>query len=371
MQPSQKKSITPRQTIFLMILFLLGSSVVFGVNSDSGQDSWISLLLGIVISVPVLLMYARIAQLYPDRDFFQLLNDLFGKIGGSVVTALFTWYCLMLASAVLRNFSEFIQIVSMPETPELALTISILLLTVYLVKSGLQVLGEWAVVTLTILLTIISLTILGSLNHLNTAYLLPVLEHSPREIMSSAYKIFSFPLAESVVFLPLLPYVKKANHYRIYMKGLLLGGIVLLLAVLRNILCIGPKLMQAEFFPSYVCARVMEVGIFLSRIEGTISINFVLSGVTKVSVCLYAGALGFTRLFRARSMDNTLMPVSLIVLVLSNVIFLGSMQMNDFIQIYPYFAFPFQIVFPLLIWLFAERKSRRQKPGVSPSPQAG
>jgi spore germination protein KB len=371
MQLSQRENITPRQITFMMILFFFGSSVVFGVNTNSGQDSWISLLLGIAISVPVLLVYARIIKLYPNRDFFQLLTDLFGKAGGGILTALFSWYCLLLASAVLRIFSEFIQIVSLPETPELALTIAFILLTAYMVKSGLQVMGEWSIVTLAIMLSIILFTVLGSLNHLDPTNLLPVLEHPPGEILESAYQIFSFPLAESVVFLPLLPYAKKASPYRFYLGGLLFGGGGLLLIVLRNILCVGPALMQAEYFPSYVCARVMEVGSFLSRVEGGISINFVLSGMTKITVCMYAGTLGFTRLFHVRSMEYTVMPVCLIVLLLSKIVYSGSMQMQDFIRLYPYLAFPFQIALPLLIWLFAERKSRGQKPGATPSPQAG
>lgn len=354
--------VSSREMILMIVLFVFGSSVVMGVNSGTRQDSWICLLIGAALCIPVFLLYARIVSLMGEDDFFTCIINWFGEVFGRIIIALLVWYYLYLAAIVLRNFSEFMEIVAMPETPQIPMMISLVLVMAYLCKSRIQVIAQWAVVGIYVTMGIVLLTLLATVSHMQTDYLLPVMEHSRAEITKSSLQVFAFPYAECVVFLPLISAVKNANPYKIFLKGLGMSTAILLLIVLRNILCIGSYLMEAEYFPSYSCARIMEIGSFLSRIEGTISINFIVAGVTKATLCIYSGTLGAAKLLNIpNKLDLIIMPVCMFALMLCAISYSDAVQMFDFLDIYPLYSIPFQVGLPVLIWLAAEWKSRAKK----------
>lgn len=360
--------LSARELIIMIILFLFGSSVVMGVNSESRQDSWISLLVGAAFAIPLFIMYARILQLMGRQDFFTCVMDWFGPVFGRILIGLLVWYYIYLSAIVTRNFSEFMEIAALPETPQFPLMISILLVCVYLCKSKIQVIGQWSVVGLFLTLSILAITVLATAQHMDIKYLLPIMEHPPSEIVQSAIKTTAFPYAECVVFLPLISAARQASPYRVFLKGHLLGTLVLLATVLRNTLCIGPALMEIEYFPSYTCARIMEIGTFLSRIEGTISINFIIAGTSKTTLCLYAACLGIAKILNIpNKMDLIVMPLCMLALTLCAFSYVDAIQIFDFIDIYAYFAMPFQLFLPVLIWLVGEWKVRHQKDAPAPA----
>lgn len=366
----QKEIIPFRQAMCMLLLFLFGSSVVMGVTTVMEQDAWASLLLGAAFFIPLALIYARIIRLYPGKDLFDILETLFGKIIGKLITALLCWYAVHLGGLVLRNFSEFIQVVSMPETPQLPLMVVMLLVTVYLAKSGVESLGRWSLVAMPAVLLIVLLTVVLSLGRMEYTNLQPVLAHGANEIAASAYSVLAFPFAETVLLLSVANAIKKQDSpYKLYLYATLLGALMLLIIILRNLCALGAPMLSAEYFPSYTAARVINVGDFFTRIEGTISMNFILAGITKITLCLLAASKGAARLFGIRDYRQIVLPVSLFALALCAIVHKNAMEMFDFLSVYQYYVIPFQIVIPLAVWVAAEIKSRRQKKRPRPDKQ--
>ncbi len=356
-----KETISLRQAIYSIMLFIFGSSIVVGVSGEAKQDAWISLLLAMAAAFPLLMMYARIIRLYPETDFFDIIITVFGKIIGRVIIALFTWYAIHLAALVIKNFSEFLQIVSMPETPELPMMAALAFVTAYLAKSSTSVLGKWSVVMFPIVTIVILLTVVLSVKDMDLTNLLPILEKGWTPIVAGAYQIVTFPFAETVVFLCMAGSIKKQDSpYKIYGYSLLASGLFLALVMVRNISILGPTMVGASYFPSYTTARILTLGDFLSRIEGTITMNFLLSGIVKIAVCLHAGAKGIAKLFNIDVYKNMLMPASMLALALCAIVYKSAMEMFGFLKYYQFYAIPFQILIPLLVWIAAEIKVRRE-----------
>lgn len=357
----QKEMISMRQAFCIIAIFIWGSSVVMGGSSEAGQDSWLSLLLAFAIAVPLLVVYGRLMRLYPEKNIFDILLIVFGKIAGSIIILLISWYALHLCSVVLCNFSQFIEIVAMPETPQLPLLIVMLAVTTYLAMSGVETLGRWAVVSFPVVIAVVIGTIIMAMHHMDFSNILPVMSHKFSQIADGSLKVFSFPFAETVLFLGVADAVKKqTNPYKLYVYATAFGALILLLVMLRNIELLG-SLAQIEYFPSYIAARIIDLGDVLTRIEGTISMNFIISGVTKITVCLLVAAKGAAYLLRVSNYRRILIPVSALSLALSTTLYSSAMQMFGFISVYPYYAMPFQVFIPIVVWLLAEIKVKRQK----------
>ncbi len=356
------KPLTRVQALAMVVMFNFGSSVVMGVSTGTAQDSWISLLLGTVYAIPVVLVYGRIAALNPGQGLFGAAGARLGKGFGKLFSVLMVWYALHLSALVLRNFSEFIQISSLLETPQLPVAAIMVLTVAVLVKGGGKAIGKWAVATLPIVLGIVVLTVVLSINIMHPEYFLPVFDHSVSEISQGAYQVFSFPLAETILFFSVADMVTpRDNVMKINLEGVLFSALVLLIIIARNMMVLGPNVVSVEYFPSYSAARLINLGDFLSRIEGSISVNFMLAGVTKLAVCLIAASRGIAYIFDVDNWRRLVVPMALMALMLSTILYRNTMEMFAFIKYSAYYTIPFQILLPVILWAFSEIGARRQR----------
>lgn len=357
----RKEPITLTQAVFMLVLFIFGSSVVVGVSGVAEQDAWLSMIIAVVMMVPLMLLYARIMRLFPETDLFDILEILYGKIFGRVFTALITWYALHLCSLVLRNFTEFMQIVAFPETPQLPMMIALILVTAYLAISGANILGKWSIIMLPIVVLTVFLTIVLAMSDLDYARLEPVLANGLQKVFTGAYQILTFPLAETVLFLGIAGSVRKEiNPYKIYGFAVLTGSFVLLLVILRNITILGVPMISASYFPSYTTARILHISDFLTRVEGSITMNFLLSGIVKITLCLIVAAKGLSKLFAIQDYKIMIMPASMLAVALSAIVYKSAMEMFGFLVYYQIYAIPFQMFIPAVVWITAEIRQKRQ-----------
>lgn len=362
--------LTRNQAVFSIVLFNFGSSVVMGISTNVKQDTLLAILLATLMGLVLFLMYARILALFPKKSLFEISEELFGKIGGKIITVLLVWYSIHLAALVLRNFTEFTQTSSMLETPQLPIMIVMTLTTVYLARSNMRAVGKWSVVAFFLVLFVVLLTFAAALPQSHLDGLLPLLEHPVGEILKTSFQITSFPYAETVVFLCLGGSFSRKKPYGTFLWSLLLTMVIFLMVFIRNLILLGPKVMSLSFFPSYDTARTIEIGDFLARIEGLISSNFLLAGIVKISVCLLAGAKGLARLFGLEGPKPLVLPVGLLAMALCAILYKNTMEMFSFLSYYAYYAFPFQVIIPLAVFLAGEIHTRRKKgKGVSgPAP---
>lgn len=370
----KEERLSARQAVCVMVIYLCGSCVVLGGSTAAGRDAWICLVIAQAIAVPVLLVEARLLSLYPGKNLFGILEAAFGRVAGKIATGLMVWYAVHLCAMALRTYSEYAEIVAMPETPELPLLVLMLLVGAYLAKRGIGVMGKWAVGVFFLAFTFLVLIGMMLLNQMDFKNIFPILDNSMGTILSSSYGQFSLPFGESVLMLSVadkLP--KKLKPGRFLFTGSVVAMLMLLWMMLRNLLALGAPLLKLETFPSYAAARIVDISDFLARIEGMISTNFLLLGVTRIAVCLLAASRGLSSLFRIEDDRAMVMPASLASLALAAVLAESFLEMLRFETVYPLYAVPFQLLIPLLAWICGEIKTHKNKavrPRAKEAPQA-
>lgn len=358
----QKEMISMRQAICMIVSFIFGTSAVLSVESGAGQDAWIALVIAAVLGSLLSLVYARVISLFPEQNLYDIAQAIFGKIIGKIMIALMTWYAIHLAALVLRDYAEFIQIVALEETPQVAMMIMILLITGYMAISGIEVLGKWIMIALVLVLMVVLFTVVLSIKQVTLSNILPIMTHDFTTIGSSAFKLFTFLFAETVVFLALADSIKKSdNPYKIYLYGIFIGALIFIVIFLRNLMILGVPTLEKSYFPSYIAARIINIAELFSRIELTVFYNFLFGGIAKISICLFAAIKGVEKLFNIKSNVKIVFLISLIILLISRFQFKSVMEMMNFIDIYQYYALPFEIIIPMLVWIGAEIKTRKKR----------
>lgn len=340
-------------------LFLFGSSIILGGGANLGQDSWISTLLSVVIFIPVMLIYCRIIVLYPEKDIYEIMEILFGKILSKIMIILFMWYCIHLGALVLKNFTSFITTAQMDATPEVVIGLCMIVSTIFIAKSGMKTVGKWASVLFPAAVLILLLTVVIAVKYFDIEHFMPLLVHSPMEILEGAIQNYAFPYAETVVFLALASSIRKEDSPRkIYSQAVIIITILFLLVIFRNLSVLGQGVITREHYPSFSTLRIIRISNTLTRFESTIALNFIIGGLGKVAFCTIAASKGIARLISFDDYKRLVAPSALVIAMLASVIYENEVQMFSFSKIYPIYALPFQVIIPLIIWITAEIKMR-------------
>ncbi|MDF2891010.1 MAG: hypothetical protein K0R80_1377, partial [Clostridia bacterium] len=132
----------------------------------------------------------------------------------------------------------------------------------------------------------------------------------------------------------------------------------------RNIMVLGPLTIKAVYFPAYSVISRVNIGNFLQRMEIAVTIVFILSGFIKITVCILAATKGVARVLGFDDYRILVTPMGLLMVNLARIIYKDIMEMFDWaFKVWPFYAFPFQVIFPILIWIFIELKQKaKNKP---------
>ena len=265
------------------------------------------------------------------------------------------FYAFSLGIFITRHFSEFIQTSSLPETPQYAFAICIILVSIYIVKNGIETLGRWSLATLPIIIFIFLLTIIFSVNLFDLRNLKPVFQSDLSVIAENALNSYSLPFGESVIFLLLLESLQDAKKTRkVFYISMAIAVSMIMLALFRNILVLGVENNALLANASVSAVSVIEIRNFVERIEVIVTIIFLICGLVKVTVCLMGACRGTAKLLNINSDRPLIAPIGLLMLMLSFNAFENAMHLNAWFDAYRIIFIPVQVILPLIAWATAE-----------------
>ncbi|MCG8500527.1 MAG: endospore germination permease [Firmicutes bacterium] len=358
-----QETISDKQAIMLVMLFIIGTAIVFIPGFEAGKDVWLAVIFSVVMILPFIFMYARLLFLFPGKGLFDILQSVFGKWLGKGLGILYIWFALHLSSLIIRNFGDFVSTVGLRETPSIVSMIGIGLLCAWGVKQGIEVLGRWVEFFLPLLIVIVFGAIFLLMPEMDMNNVRPVLYDGIRPVARGTFSIFSFPFGETIMFTMVFHALKtRQSCYKVYITGVCLTGIVGTLISLTVVLVLGVSGYLNAYFPTYAMVSKLNVGGFLQRVEVIVAVVFLLGGFIKASICLIGASQGVAKVFGLKDYRFIVIPVVLLVLNLAYFHYEDVREMYRWtFAIWPYYAFAFQAIIPVLIWIFAEMAIRSRK----------
>jgi spore germination protein KB len=363
----RKEIISDGQAISLMILFYLGTTITTGTSLQLGNDGWISIGLVMLEALPFLFICVRLLSAFPGKNLFDILELLLGKTLGKVVTLLYTIYTLQLGALILRIFSMFVHSVALPETPDFVTYIMMGALAAWLLRAGLEVMARTAKFMLIVIFIVLLAANIPSLGLLDIDYIKPVLGDGWAPVIKASFSSFAIPFSQSIILTGAVFLLeKKENIGRSYLKGYLAAGLVILLLGIRNIMMLGGDYGSLQYFPSYTAISRIRIGRFVQRVEGTVDIILLTTALFKTSINLFVATKGICSLFNHQDYRVFALPVAILAMVLADISFGSTMQFAYFTdRLYPFYALPFQVFIPVLLFLvYIIRKRTGRLPSI-------
>lgn len=350
----EKGRISESQLAYMMVGFILGSSVLLPPGGLAGHDSWIAILIGLAEGLVFALIYSALASRFPGKTLVEISNAVYGRYLGKLVSVVFIWFLFHLGSLVVGNFTDFLAALIMPETPELVFAILIVLVCASAVRNGVEVLARCGQVLVPIVLLILAFLVLLQLPDFDPTNLQPILEAPASRLLWAAHGAAAFPIAETVTFLMVIPFMNEDKHVvKPVAAALTVGGLLLAAISARNAAVLGVTA-EISLYPSFEAIRLINIAHFLTRLEVLVAVNLMAMGFLKISVTLYGTVLGLAQLMGLRSYLPLVFPVSILMIIVSLLNFSSVAENIEFIEVgYPVYAMPFELGIPLLTLLLA------------------
>ncbi|WP_432665246.1 endospore germination permease [Wukongibacter baidiensis] len=357
-----KEVVSEKQGIALLIMFIIGTSSIEITGMAAGKDTWIAIITAVILMIPIMLMYEYFHRNFPNKDLYDIIMMCFGKFLGKIIMILYTWYFFDEVALVTRNYSSFVVTVSLAETKVIVIEIGILILCGWIVKKGIEVTGRCARLWTVMFIILMTISICLELPNMSIVNILPVLEKGIKPVIEGIFKSIGFPFGQLIVFMMIFPNVLKKKNSIVYIKGFLIGSVILFVISLTNLLVLGVGASASAYYPTYITISRISVGKVIQRIEIVAGIILTLGAFIKISIFLMAACKGIAKIFECNDYKFAVTVITLLAINLTYFEFGSVMELYEYGDTsLLYFSFVFQIVFPILIWITSILRKKKIK----------
>lgn len=337
-----------------IFMFMVGSTLTVPHASIAGHDSWISIILGMSIGIIFALIYARLCSMFPGRSLVEIGGELFGQWAAFIFGLLYAWYGFHLGILVLRNFTQFITIVTLPNTPPVVVAGIIMMVVLWASSAGIEVICRCSIVLLALVVFEFIVSVVLMSKDFELGNFLPPIDRGWLPILKGTTEIVGFPFGETVLFLIAIPHLNKIGEIkRTFFWAIVAAGLLILLVEIRNLLVMGP-LLPRLIYPSFTVYQYISIATFIERLEPLVVISWVMGIFVKLSICLYVAAKSLAAAFRGKRSRSYLFPISILMIEFSRFIYDNNTETIQFAtNVWQWYSLPFQLLIPLLMLITA------------------
>ncbi|MFB9328040.1 endospore germination permease [Paenibacillus aurantiacus] len=259
------------QFMTAIILFEIGSTPMFLLGRDAGQNAWMSMAVGAAAGFVVLLMCLSLQRLSGEQDWTEMLLRRLGKWAGGSLAML---YAILFAYESMRNVRDFGGMANgtiLPQTPIWIVMLIISAIACYGVAKGINVLFRtielfFPFVALSYF-TIILFFIISDLP--DSHRLRPMLDQGVGQVLGHALpELISFPFGQVFVFLLFWRYAKDPKQ--VVKVSMTAYGIVSLFLTAMSVLTLsilGPNVAKLVSYPFLEAVQLIHIADFLERLD--------------------------------------------------------------------------------------------------------
>ncbi|WP_440970532.1 spore germination protein [Peribacillus frigoritolerans] len=296
-----KDRITTPQTAVIIINFILGTGLLTLPRSSTEKahtpDVWISVIIGGIIAIIAGVIMVKLSQQFPDKTFYQYINEIVGKWVGSFLSLVIICYFLMTSGFQLRSMAEVVRYLLLEGTPTWAIIMIFMWVGLYLIIGGINPIARLFEIILPLTVILFLVVTFMSIKIFEIDNLRPVLGEGITPVLKGV-KTTALAFSGPEIMLLLIPFM---NQPKKAVKALLVGvSIPLIFYVITVVMVIGALSVDGvvtRTWPTLDLIRSFEIsGLIFERFESLLLVVWIMQIFATFTITYFAAALGLAQL---------------------------------------------------------------------------
>lgn len=355
----KQEKISPLQLFYVLVGFLIGNTLVYGLGANAKQDAWLVILVAMSGGLILMLVYTKLSTYYPEDTLLQIIPKLIGKFLAFPFILIYIVYFTYLAAKACRDFGELMAATILVDTPMIIVIGSFMVLLVYCLKSGVDIFGRMGEVIfpIYILSMLVIWMLMVSVEHFTLSNLSPILGNGLQPILKEVFPtVVTFPFGESIIITMFLPFLKNKQHVRkVGITVILVTGVLMTVNLIMVLSVLGPEIYSKDFFPLLSATRMVSIADFLERFDALVILMMVAGVFFKIGGWTFGAAVGIAHLFKLKQIRSVYLGLGTIIPPLSLLTASNQVKYNEIgLEIVTFYIhIPLQIIFPFLLLCIA------------------
>ncbi|UJF33527.1 GerAB/ArcD/ProY family transporter [Paenibacillus hexagrammi] len=297
--------ISAYQLFSLIVLYQFGTTVIFGFASDAGRDAWVAAALSSLLGAGLICGYALLTKLNGHSSLVSWFTRNFGIWAGTPIAWLYPLLFLYDGARVICDLKFLLPLTLLPATPPWFFLLAFMLVVIYLLDAGAQVLFRMAGILLPVLLVFILLEalLLWVSGSLHLSYVRPVLGQGFGKVLSSVWPLgITQTYGETIEIAVLWHLMKKESRLGLISIGAtLFAAMFIVLFDILAVTALGERLFQEMIFPAFTILKLSRIADFLENLDALGALYFMCTAFIKLSVHLLTAVLCIRELLQTKS----------------------------------------------------------------------
>lgn len=279
------------------------------------NDFWLTGIFASFMGFITVYVVTRLHELYPKQTVIQYSELILGKILGKLVGLVFCLFNLYTSGIITREYAEFVTGNFLFKSPILLVISSMILLSAFAVRGGVEMLARSAAVFTPIFILPIFILLL-LIPDLDIKNIFPILSHGMTPVLkgTATPQAWMSELFMITYFLPTLTDPEKGRKWGV----ISLCAIILTMTYVNliTLFLLGPDTGNKSY-PILVAFRYISIGNFFENMEALLLAMWVVGNFIKIGVFYYASALSFGQWLNLSDYRPVVFPFGILIVVFS------------------------------------------------------
>lgn len=353
-----KEKIKPQALMILIFIGLSECILIHLTNSIigiAGRDAWIVVVLGSILSIPIVYLLVTLAHRFSNENFLQYSNKVWGKPITYIIAAGYFFYWLLYIALFLDDTIQINKMYFLQKTPVSVQIIFLLIAFIWLISYGFSnVIRLFQVMFPFLILTLLP-GIGFSMQKVDFSSFFPILENGFWPIIKGMIIYLGF-LQGIEVILFTHPFFYNGSKKAV-LKNVFAGmGLINFLAFSQIVISVGGLGMHCAnktLWANFLVLELIEVpGLVGQRFDLLFTFAWLISLFCAGALFYYLASYGLIQIFNLKKKSIAIFSVGILVIMLSYII--PNYSWNIFIwQILNYITIVFIFFIPLLTLVLA------------------
>lgn len=344
--------ISYRQLVFLLVWMVLSTGIIFlpvSISKYTIRDAWMVPIIYLLGGLPMAWIIGSVALRFAGKTFVEMSEMVFGRVLGEVVVVVSILWSIFLEVGAVRQVGEFLQTNILPETPLLALVLSMLSVSAYGVYKGLTGLARVTELFFPVVFGSITVAMIMVAEEADFRNLLPMLDQGFWPVLRASVGPLAFA-GEIFVLLMILPSLSEPRRARgaavwsILLMGL--GG----LQVEPMATAVLGMARSDVLFPYFSLVRMISLAQFIERLDSLFTVIIVIGAFSKVTLLYYVSVLVTAQLLRMKNYMPLIPLIFMLVTAMSVLLYPNIFSViRPIYMMLPLLSLPVGVGIPILI----------------------